>query len=108
MRVQCRSCGGVYETVQPGGARYFHACPPLSVVELAAAVEAGAVTLPDGETPDIAVARRTYERENKRDENRPSTNEEHAGKLKAEGDGVDELPAEAATATVVVPRSTRV
>ena len=73
--VKCVTCGGVYEPVLADGLRYFHVCPPLSVAELAAAVQAGKVRLPDdpatgaAETPEIAVTRRTYERANARDEN---------------------------------------
>ena len=71
--VQCRICGGTYDTIGRDGVPYFHACPPLSVVELAAAVAAGKVQLPAGETVDDAVLRRTYERAEKRDENDPRT-----------------------------------
>jgi hypothetical protein len=69
MAVQCRACGGVYAPILPDGLRYFHACPPLSAHELAAAVAAGTVVLPKGETPDQAVHRRTYPRPGARDEN---------------------------------------
>jgi len=67
--VKCNACGGTYEPVLPDGMEYFHKCPPLSVVELAAAVAAGKVQLPALETPDVAVTRRIYERSNARDEN---------------------------------------
>jgi hypothetical protein len=67
--VKCNACGGTYEPVLLDGMEYYHKCPPLSVVELAAAVAAGKVQLPLGETPDIAVTRRSYERSNQRDEN---------------------------------------
>lgn len=33
-RMQCRTCEGVYETVQRDGVQYFHACPPLSHVRV--------------------------------------------------------------------------
>lgn len=26
---RCRTCGGVYQAVQPDGMLYFHACPPI-------------------------------------------------------------------------------
>jgi len=87
MLTQCNACGGVYQTEQ-NGQEYYHVCPPLSAVELAAAVDAGAVTLPDDpatgkpETPAAAVMRRSYERSNKRDE-RPAKG---AGILR-DGDG---------------------
>jgi len=66
---QCNACGGIYAPVLPDGHQYFHVCPPLSVVELAAAIAAGQVQLPPGETPDQAVTRRIYQRWNARDEN---------------------------------------
>lgn len=32
--LKCKSCEGVYEPTQPGGFRYFHACPPIAHVEV--------------------------------------------------------------------------
>jgi len=101
--VKCLTCGGVYSPVLPDGLPYFHVCPPLSAVELAAAVAGGKVALPIDpvtllpETPAVAVARRTYERATKRDENvKPD------GTLKAAGTGT--APAAApAPGVVVVP-----
>ena len=100
--LQCRSCGGKYVDVLPDGMRYFHHCPPLSAPELAAAVAAGAVALPPGETVQQALRRRTYQRKGQRDENvlrgddpgQPPRN-------KAEGKGVVTLP-EAADASPLV------
>lgn len=66
---KCSACGGTYAAMNPDGTRYFHACPPLSVVELAAKVLAGKVVLPAGESAADAVARRVYQRANQRDEN---------------------------------------
>jgi hypothetical protein len=85
--VKCNSCGGQYEPVLSDGMEYFHKCPPLSVVELAAAVAAGKVVLPGGETPDVAVTRRTYERQNQRDENLVSTTIGAPVAIKAAGTG---------------------
>lgn len=85
---KCLSCGGTYNAIQADGTTYFHACPPLSRVELAAAVAAGKVALPPGETADDAVTRRVYTRANPRDENVPSSKPSDAGKLKAAGAGV--------------------
>lgn len=99
--VQCISCRGAYEPIQPDGTRYFHVCPPLSVVELDAAVKGGKVKLPAGETPDDAIIRRVYERLNKRDENVPSTAEPDKNKIKAAGLGTTKL-ADAPPAVVVV------
>ena len=86
--VRCLTCGGTYSPVLPDGFQYFHVCPPLSAVELAAAVAAAKVVLPVDpvtlvpETPAVAVTRRTYERATKRDENvKPD------GTLKAIGQG---------------------
>jgi hypothetical protein len=36
--VKCKACGGVFQSIQADGTQYFHACPPLSAAELAAAV----------------------------------------------------------------------
>lgn len=108
MATQCRSCGGIYESVQADGILYFHACPPLSAAEVDRAVKDGRVTLPPGETPEEAVARRTYERANKRDENRLSTAEAHAGTVKHEGDGTDELVIADTDKPVVVVEKPRV
>jgi hypothetical protein len=91
--VVCQSCGGTYDPVLADGMQYFHRCPPLSVVELAAAVKAGKVKLPDGEEPDVAVTRRVYERAQLRDENRPSTFQEHAGQIVSAGRGVKSIRA---------------
>jgi len=99
--VECQSCGGRYEPIQPDGMEYYHRCPPLSAAELEAAVKDGRVELPKDETAEIAVQRRTYERSNARDENRPSTAPRTPGEMKAEGAGVVELDADPLTAPVV-------
>jgi hypothetical protein len=88
MRLKCNACGGIYDDVLPDGMRYFHTCPSLSVVELGAAVLAGKVVLPVGETAADAVLRRSYERATKRDENVPSTRAVDSGQLIAAGTGV--------------------
>jgi len=75
MMRQCKACGGIYNPVLADGSAYFHACPPLSAAELAAAVLAGQVVLPIDprtnlpETADVAVTRRTYPRANAVNEN---------------------------------------
>lgn len=104
--VECQTCGGTYEPILADGTQYFHACPPLAAWELQQAVDAGDVELPKGETVEDAVARRSYERADKRDENLPSTDERHAGKVKRAGRGVAEL-ADAAPIVVIVPTSRR-
>lgn len=100
--VKCNACGGVYEPLQADGLQYFHVCPPLSAPELAAKVAAGKIVLPGAETADEAVARRTYERANKRDENLKSTATKDAGSLKAVGDGT--IGAATPPGPVIVPK----
>lgn len=85
--VKCNACGGTYEPVLLDGMEYFHRCPPLSVVELAAAIAAGKVALPVGETPDVAVTRRIYERTNARDENIVVDSRTGAVSIKSAGAG---------------------
>jgi len=89
--LKCQSCGATYEPIQRDGSQYFHACAPLSRSELKAAVAAGKIKLPKGETVDDAHARRTYERPNKRDENLKATRGKGATEIKAEGAGAVEL-----------------
>lgn len=89
--MKCGSCGGTYRRRMPDGTAYFHACPPLSVVELKDAIAKKAVALaPEdqaridaaaqldtvapvkaGETSntDRALGTVIVERPNKRDEN---------------------------------------
>lgn len=43
--VRCLTCHGEYDSMLADGTRYFHACPPLSVPELKAALDADALTL---------------------------------------------------------------
>jgi hypothetical protein len=99
--VECQSCGGRYEPIQADGMEYYHRCPPLSAVELQQAVDDGRVKLPDKETVDDAVLRRTYERSNFRDENRPSTRPKNPDAIKADGAGVVELDVDPIAAPVV-------
>jgi len=91
--LKCKSCGGTYEPVLRDGTQYFHACPPLARFELQAAVDAGTIVLPSGETVDEAYERRPYERPNKRDENvMPSSDAKKPATLKAAGAGIVTLP----------------
>ena len=91
MRVECQSCHGTYDTLSADQVPYYHACPPLSVVEIRAAIAAGpsplskaqaaalatadALPIPQvnnapGVPPgDAYLATLTLERPNKRDEN---------------------------------------
>lgn len=106
MRVQCRTCRGIYLDVDPDGVRYFHACPPLSLAELEAAVAAGTVQLERDETPATAHASRVFPRPTGRDENidlakvaavrRPDGSRPREltpdTLIKAAGTGVDVLP----------------
>lgn len=99
--VQCQSCGGTYEPIQADGMEYYHRCPPLSAAELQQAVDDGRVELPKGESVEDAVLRRTYERANLRDENRPSTRPKNPDAIKAEGAGVVEIAVDPIAAPVV-------
>lgn len=83
--VKCPSCGGTYNPTSSDGTRYFHACPPLSSAELAAAVAAGAVQLADKETVDEAIASRIYTRANARNENIVALSGKDAGEAIAAG-----------------------
>lgn len=102
--VQCVTCGGVYDEVLADGQKYYHECPPLSVVELAAAVKSGRVTLPLGETLDIAIARRVYLRTRLRDENVvPPERRGDKPTLKADGRGVTQVAPLPSSAPILVP-----
>lgn len=101
--LKCLSCGGTYNATLADGTQYFHRCPPLSLEELTAAVAAGKVDLPKGETVDEAFERRVYERAHFRDENLTSTHEQDAGKMRAAGAGVVELPDVAPIVTIARP-----
>lgn len=108
--LHCQSCGATYEPTQPDGAQYFHACPPLSRAELAAAVKDGRVVLPKKpggktETVDEAMAARVYERANKRDENIVSTKAANDGAILAEGAGAVELDTPTPARVVTVPQA---
>jgi len=107
--LKCNACGGTYQPTTPDGLQYFHRCPPLSLAELTAAVQAGKIQLPVdpvtkvAETPDVAIQRRSYERANLRDENLQATSGAGAKAMKAAGDGTTTL-ADPAPATVSVPK----
>jgi hypothetical protein len=100
---KCNACGGVYSATNPDGSDYYHRCPPLSAVELDAAVKAGKVALPLLETADVAITRRVYERANARDENvKPNPDQTKPGIIKANGAGAA-IVANPSPATVIVP-----
>lgn len=100
---KCQACGATYHAIQGDGTQYFHRCPSLSAAELDAAVKAGKVTLPKGETADEAVIARTYERNNARDENLVSTRASDKSRAKADGAGVVTIADPATPPIVVVP-----
>lgn len=54
--VQCRSCGGTYEPILPDGLEYYHACPPLSGVELRQAHADNSPTLTRAQHQQLDVA----------------------------------------------------
>jgi hypothetical protein len=91
MALKCLSCGGIYAPLQADGSEYYHVCPPLSAVELAAAVKAGVVTLPAGETADDAVARRVYQRAGARNENPKRRRGDEPDAIVSVGKGVQQL-----------------
>lgn len=121
--VKCTACGATYEPIGADGLQYFHRCPPLSRVELAAAIDAGKVGWPNNKTAaDYSLAAtaaglkagdasllaaddwlrtRTFERRNLRDENIQSTAAKDAGTMKAAGAGTTSV-ATVSTATPIV------
>jgi hypothetical protein len=122
--VQCQSCGGRYEPILQDGTQYFHACPPLAVHELKARLEDGTLELsaadearlqaaedadltglPPDDAPshvDAVLRSIVVERPNKRDENIRvgSATKDGKARIKAEGDGVVELPPDKPTGLV--------
>lgn len=122
--VTCNACGGSYEPIGPDGLQYFHACPPLSRVEVAKAIDAGKLPWPNNKTAadyqaaaiaakltaadaslvaaDDWLLTRTFERANKRDENVKSTLSKDAGTMKAGGAGVTTTATPTPTKVVVV------
>jgi len=73
---ECPVCHGRYTDPQPDGSRYFHACPPLSVAELAQLAADQVTTLYPELAPgftrtelEIAVAGRFVARPGARNEN---------------------------------------
>jgi hypothetical protein len=109
--LKCLSCGATYEPVLADGMAYFHRCAPLSAPQLAAAVAAGKIVLPVDpvttlpESPDMAVARRTYERAQLRDENikGPAARPDLPAPMKAAGKGVQDLGPAPLPPIVTVP-----
>lgn len=92
--LQCTACGGKYNPTNADGTAYFHACPPLSAGELQAAVTAGKVVLPGGETAAIAVQQRRYERLQARNENIvPAADPKQPATMKANGKGAVDIGA---------------
>jgi len=67
--LRCRLCGGIYDDRGADGMLYFHACPPLSPAEVAAAIDAGTIRLQPGETLETAIGTRVFPRPGARDEN---------------------------------------
>jgi len=93
VKLKCNACGGIYDTVQKDGTEYYHACPPLSDVEVAAAL--GKNPDPTKWTPqdvlDVAAAPRA--RANARDENVvPPPKVNGKATIKAPGAGVVTVP----------------
>jgi len=116
MKQQCISCGGIFDDVQRDGMQYFHACPPLSVAELKAAIVAKTLTFTaaaqaaydaakaaDVASPpaagtssrvDAFLFGLNVDRPNKRDENIvPPTDASKPATIKSAGKGVQPAPA---------------
>lgn len=116
MATQCTACGGIYESRQPDGTDYYHACPPITKVAVRRAGQVQFVELADVRpTDEVRVYRGgkpvtvlvsallvddrrigdvTVERPNKRDERHlPQTVDgKVVGVPIAEGAGVVEVP----------------
>lgn len=113
---QCQACGGTYNSLQPDGTEYYHACPPLSSAEILSLIGQGllvlrndmAATFAAAEAADAAAVAAgqpathvsaflvtlTIERPNKRDENlAPPSADLPPGAIVSEGAGAITLPA---------------
>jgi len=85
--VKCVTCGGVYVSVLADGTRYFHACPPLTDVEVSTALSLDPDATKQTPAQRATVAAASRVRPGARDENVPSTKSDDVGKLKAIGAG---------------------
>lgn len=85
--VKCVTCGGVYTAILSDGTRYFHACPPLSDLEVSTALSLDPDSTKQTPAQRATVAATARARPNGRDENVPSTKSDDVGKLKAIGGG---------------------
>src|SRR5574337_304626 len=99
---RCNACGGEYQDPQPGGLRYFHACPPVpnpayrsleQEIENSLAGGAGAADPAAAENlrRDLHRTPEYVPRDGHRDEN--IVQEQHGkAHVKSEGAGRTELP----------------
>jgi len=113
--LECLTCHGTYEKTNPDGTEYYHACPPLAVHEIKAAIAAGTLQLTPAQqaivdrakaldltappaagtitNEDRALGFLVIERPNKRDENiRPGARADDTDKTKAAGAGIKTVP----------------
>lgn len=95
--MKCITCGGVYETEQSRGARYFHACPPIErarVVRLGATID---VNTKDVQPTDTVLKLFNVPMADARDENVKITGTDKQGNPttapKSEGKGATDVTA---------------
>lgn len=95
-RQKCKTCGGEFETVQPGGIAYFHTCPPIEKVTIDRAGVISDVDPAAVQAGDKILRRRFVPPPNGRDENVKITGYDTTGNpitaMKSAGAGVDPLP----------------
>lgn len=114
MRMQCGTCAGTYATQTVDGCRYFHACPPLLLLEIVRDSAVLEVALSDlrssdivkvyrnGAAIDVAIAamlpddfrlgERERPRPNARNENVDPTKARETSPIIAEGRGAVAVP----------------
>lgn len=93
--LKCKTCGGEYEPAPAGGAKYFHACPPIdraTIDRLGVVSDVDASTVKAG---DKLIKQFAIDRPNHRDENVIVIGYDKTGNpigdIKAAGAGVDKL-----------------
>ena len=96
-KMQCGSCGGVYESTTADGLLYFHACPPVPIAVTVKRAGAELEVLPgDVQKTDEQVRVRFAERADRRDENVQVAGFDKKGQpivqVKIEGKGAAPVP----------------
>ena len=70
MRLMCRTCGGIYESIGADGLRYAHACPPVRALKVRRidgsliVVAPGAARVDDAVIEEVFLPRRAARNEN--------------------------------------------